>query len=443
VILSVAVAAIVVCSLFAGAAQVPALVRLNGRSGTPMAFPAMTITIAACLISGTSFRPNVIIVQLVILVALLFAALGLLHVGHTSNSDGFIKRPIVVFFPAFLSLIVLVLNAGFNYELPIFQLFGRFISLVALVFIGCIVRFGDLNLERVLRTFVLAYFTLIASSLLADEVWRSCDVFKCGVFGAIFQGPFQSENLLGQLTVVAIALLLYLPGRFSRVGGLACCLLILVATESRTSQIAAAALCLVYFGLWTVERLSRGASGSAQGLHARAVDWQRLLRFCVTGVLLLSITGTGLYLLWNSDYTDFSNRGGTWIRGIAALEGSFVFGLGIDRWAVLQDYGLVPQLYPHSEYLLMLFSAGAVGVLLLFFFLVVASWRLSASDSGLYVFGSSYILLFSVFGLTEVTWNPVTLDVGLVMILPLILVLGESAAGQRGTVSQSIASVKG
>ncbi len=85
---------------------------------------------------------------------------------------------------------------------------------------------------------------------------------------------------------------------------------------------------------------------------------------------ILAIFGIALTLLFTATPSTLSNRGNIWTSALAALEGQYAFGLGLDRWEPLTQLGYLPEHFPHNGYLLILFSGGVVALLLFFAFLV-------------------------------------------------------------------------
>lgn len=102
---------------------------------------------------------------------------------------------------------------------------------------------------------------------------------------------------------------------------------------------------------------------------------------------------------------------------MTALGNSWVTGLGLDRWSFLQSIGLLPPLFPHSEYLLLLFGGGIVAVLLLQLSFAYALKFASRDD---FPFAASYVIFLAILGLTEAYWNPMAFDGHTLLLLPIM-----------------------
>ena len=116
----------------------------------------------------------------------------------------------------------------------------------------------------------------------------------------------------------------------------------------------------------------------------------------------------GVLLLFSANRSTFSNRGNVWLDAVAQLRGNMDLGLGLDRWYTLQKLGALPQHFPHSQYLLLLFSGGWLAFGL--HSLLMASWvRLGSTHPG-GAWRIALIFAYATTGLTEVIWNPLTID---------------------------------
>lgn len=262
--------------------------------------------------------------------------------------------------------------------------------------------------------------TLLGGSVLAGPLvatsWRECDKFKCGYVGALYTGPFPSENYLAMLAAFTLATVaLGLSGRL-RVFAATLCAVTIVATGSRAGMAVGAAVLLgaLVFG-WRRHRTS------ATGRAARApVRRSMLLPLVVIGV----IAYFGISLAMNASGADFSNRGRVWLYVLNVLAGHELFGVGGSSYEVFQDSGDVSRHFPHSQYLFLLFSGGYVLVALYVVWLAsilrahVRRWGLIAAAAPLAV---------AVNGLTEITWNPVAID-GLVWVALALTLLSTAPA---------------
>lgn len=319
------------------------------------------------------------------------------------------------FLPATVALVMALVNAVANPELPLEQSIGRFLAVSILVLAGLLACCGKLTVSDVGRIFTSSFLLILVAAPFVGENWRSCDIFKCGPFDAIYTGPFSSENGLAIYACVAFLFSLRLWKASSLLLTLAPICLTLYATESRTSQLA---LVLAVVGwmshrIWTkvLGQQRSGPSSFAESGQARGALFYTLV---VATIFII-----GYYLVLNAEPALFSNRGMIWIRGMAALDDSWWSGLGLDRWSYLQAVGILPPLFPHSEYLLVLFGGGLVSAILLFTVhstSLVAASR-TVSDMGLAI---GYNVFLAVLGLTEAYWNPIAFDGHTLLVLPLI-----------------------
>jgi len=173
--------------------------------------------------------------------------------------------------------------------------------------------------------------------------------------------------------------------------------LVLVATESRTSQIATVVAFIIYFIL----RRSKSAdlSGSQYG------SWKRILAILAS----VGFIALALYFVLTSTDSSFSNRGTIWTQALALIEARPLFGLGISQWVTSQSVGLLPDYFPHSLYVYLLFAGGwiAVGI---FSILVIAFLKQDSPRSFSMQGRASLMAVLLVAGIGEVVWNPTSLD---------------------------------
>ena len=246
-----------------------------------------------------------------------------------------------------------------------------------------------------------------------SEPWRACDLFKCGVYGALLRGPFASENQLGMLAGVVVILLAATPRSTWRMPGLVLAAAVLSATSSRTSMIA-----LGLAGVFWLVSGSRGLGRKPRLLSGAYV------------VAILAIEVVSAVLISSAAQATLSNRGRIWTRAMEALDGPTWQGLGLDRWSVLQDAGLLPPLFPHSQLLLVYFSGGVVAGALYLAFLL-SPLRLPGGDGRRTAM--TYGVYLAVVGLAEVWWNPLTIDLHVAVLAPfLALTTIHGATTQRG-----------
>ncbi|MFF3865525.1 O-antigen ligase family protein [Micromonospora sp. NPDC001898] len=241
---------------------------------------------------------------------------------------------------------------------------------------------------------VLAVLT-IPTALTGSAAWRSCTagkLEKCSAAGALFKSFFDSENyiaLIASFTLVAAVCALR---RAELAATTVFCLLIIVATGSRTSYLALAAAGAWLLGSFLLERRRRYVR-----IH---------LAGCVA--LVLASVGVATYLMWTASRTTLSNRGNIWIVAREHLADATATGIGVSKWYRLQDAGDAPTHFFHSGYVLVVFAGG---------FVALAVWALWATallhgrvDDGRAFTAKAPVVLLLVYSLTEVVWNPLSVD---------------------------------
>lgn len=222
-----------------------------------------------------------------------------------------------------------------------------------------------------------------------------CTQFKCGPFGALFAGPFTSENYFARLACVVLLCAFFNTNTRAKWLIVLTASFVLYATGSRTSQIALAAA-LLAAAVWVL-----------LGLHERS------MRQVVGLVLPAGVLGVGLYLVYTAGPADFSNRGFIWTLGRTALSADWLSGKGIDTWTPQ----VLERNYMHSQALLLLYSAGVVA-LVLYAVVIGGVIRSISSESGPFKFAMAVLIL--ILGLTEIVWNPAAVDGTVLLILPLL-----------------------
>jgi hypothetical protein len=230
--------------------------------------------------------------------------------------------------------------------------------------------------------------------VIGPSPWRPCDQFKCSVLHGLFRGPFPSENFLALIATMTLAWTLTTVRGRTRIWGCALCAATVVATGSRTALIVSAVAVL--------------------GPYAAAMFWPPIrtaMRELPWGVAIGLPTATaaiGVYLLEHSSASDFSNRGQVWLQALRMVSGHHLVGVGSSSYSVFQQQGLVSYHFTHSEYLMLLF-AGGYGAIVLFALWVALVMRAVArnADSPL---AAVPIAAYVIYGLTEVSWNPLAFD---------------------------------
>ena len=304
-------------------------------------------------------------------------------------------------FHAFLLAVVMVSVNVLEYpDISVARAFGRFAP--ALIWLLLTLQPARTRTPPLVASNSIAFAFGLACMLTASTPapWRECTQFKCGPFGALLGGPFASENYFAQ--IAAVALLVCFGMRHAHVALASCgalsAMIVLYASSSRTSQIALG-VALISWYLWSRR--------SVRFLSAKPL---------VAAVLPFSTVILGIVLVYRATPTDFSNRGYIWTLGRTALADRWWSGLGIDSWTptVLQ------RNFMHSQALLLLYSAGVLGVFLYALVMRAVIRRLVDTRDGL---GFAIVVLALILGLTEIVWNPVALD-GSAFIATAILMAG-------------------
>ncbi|EID15462.1 O-antigen ligase family protein [Mycolicibacterium phlei] len=244
-----------------------------------------------------------------------------------------------------------------------------------------------------------ALMTLSAIALMVPfmtEAFQPCTAFKCGIAGSILEGPYSSGNFLGLGFAIlgGLVMLTSLPLP-SKMMVLTFAGVALIATVSRTSAIALAIAVVTYL-LAGVLTNHRAPSKLMAGITAI--------------VVVVVPTVMGVRLIYTSGDDALSNRGRVWTLGRLAIEESPFTGAGVDAWAYMQETGEVSSRhFTHSLYLFLLFSGGAIA--LIFFVATMArlvyngivNWESIGK-------GTVLPIVFLICGMTEGTWNPLTVD---------------------------------
>lgn len=293
-----------------------------------------------------------------------------------------------LFLPSLLVEVLFVTNALGNSTDGWYSLLLRAAPVFYWAALALLLSTSTIDLRLILASAVLALSSVAMLTPLTGNPTRPCDQFKCGVFGYIYTGPFISENYLAKIASIVLILAITIKaGKLSMLGAALGAVLVLAAT-SRTaglSLIVAVIACLVA---------------------------PRLVKSLRRGVVLVSIlanAGVSWYIVETASATDFSNRGYIWQLTKQAIGDNFGLGLGIDRWAQLQDVGALPQNFPHNQLLLLLFAGGIVACVLYVGILLSFVGPLTATSEAVGP-GTGLLTYIGVSGLTEVMWNASTID---------------------------------
>lgn len=256
---------------------------------------------------------------------------------------------------------------------------------------------------------------LLLFSLSGRGVWRSCDIFKCGPAGAIYTGGFASENYLGQVAALSLLLTVTFALRL-RLSLVGLPLAVLAASNSRTALAATAVAVLV---------------GSLAYLYARAV---RHRSGSVAWTIALGGTLGSVLVLFSATPADFSNRGAVWLQALVSMEERWLFGRGLDAWAVLQSQGELAQHFMHSQALFVGFSGGLMGLVLYATLLAVGMNTALHAPAPMYALAVALGVLLVGLGVLEVVWNPLAVDGQTLLILPFFALMAQRAVSEIANV---------
>lgn len=299
-----------------------------------------------------------------------------------------------------LSTTTLLVNLVRNPLAPPLEVYSRALAPVFWVLVTLVVLLGGLS-----RT---GFVTGAAGALAALGVLMpvfpapvgACLVDKCSVFGILLQGPYASENYLSVVAGSVLFLVLGLRRDELMVLAALTAGTTLLAAGGRGSLLAAGlglAVAVVLTTAWARDRVLRLGTG-----RRRSVALLTTVAFALVALTLMLRANT----------SDFSRRGNVWRRGLDALTEKWVFGAGLSRWDGYEGVAAVSHHYPHSQYLLMLFSGGLVGLglytVLMAAVLSSALTLSTRSTAGAWLVGHVAFLL--TVGLVEVVFNPLSLD---------------------------------
>ena len=382
-----------------------------------------TVFAMLVILVGIFYHSELVVANSLVQVAIVIGSVVVVFmvaVGPKSWRSGRDRRSTEALILVFVLWVVLfVVNIHQNYALGEGPLLGRFLpgvfclTLVALWVMGGVSR-------HLLTTVLVLSLGLISIMLpVIPAPYRGCDQFKCGVLGALLTGPFSSENYLGIVAATALILLVGTRSSAFRWPAIALCVALLVATGARSSQLAVALSLLVMFILGI-------GSPKAETLRRRVrrAAW----------LLPAGASAIGIWLIVRAEPDSLSNRGAVWVRAREALVGNELFGLGISRWAGYGSLREISHHFPHSQYLLVLFSGGVVGLAIFLFAISkgMLSGENTLTDARVRVGYATVLLLI---GLSEIVMNVMTVDGLSWILLPLVAFGGRQRDVERAGMS--------
>ena len=273
---------------------------------------------------------------------------------------------------------------------------------VALVLFLITQRYRPVRLLHFYSAALTTVVAIVATIPLSADSFSSCSDFKCNVIGALLHGPFPSENSLG--FAAATCAVLYL----------------LAVPKSRRTALVPVFLCATVYASYSRTSLTGlGAVIALAAVHRLLIPAPsrrrpRLLAHLVAAGCSVIPLVIGMVLVYNADRGAFSQRGRIWALGRTAASESPLAGRGLDSWSALAHSGYFGrgfELYPHSEYLLIYFSGGAVG-LFLFSLAIYRITFVAIKAQNSVTRGAMLPLFFVTAAITESVWNPLSVDLG-------------------------------
>ncbi|MCG5460140.1 O-antigen ligase family protein [Micromonospora sp. MED01] len=249
---------------------------------------------------------------------------------------------------------------------------------------------------------VLALLTI--PTAVYEQSWRLCTggkLEKCSVAGALFKSFYNSENYVAMLASFTLVAAFCAMRRSELVVTTSFCLLVIVATGSRTSYLAVGAVCAWVLAALLVQRLRPSLQ----------------IPFAICVAFVIGALTAATYLTWSASKTTLSNRGNIWVAAREYLNGREAVGVGVSKWFHLQDIGAAPTHFFHSGYVLVIFSGGLVALTL--FGLWAATLMHRGVEDGQAFTAKAPLVLLIVYSFTEVVWNPLSVD-GLTWIVVLL-----------------------
>jgi hypothetical protein len=361
--------------------------------------PAAGLVVVGILVAGgvfgdSTFSPEGVVVQAGVALAFLYAAAVLFLTRRRAE-----MRPAPRGWQLLLAVWVwlLAVDLAHGAVQGLTATTGRFLSGIVLFTGVYLLRWRGISIRTIAITVIYTFAVASITVIVAINPWRGCDQFKCGALGALLTGPFASENYFGILAAWSCLFGLTLFTGTLRWLTVALGALVLIATGARTSMIALLAAVVMYVA----------AMRFRDNLMTRKMDQTRLCRPLVLIAIGLTF-GVALWLLFTATPETLSNRGNVWVSALAALRGSFTFGLGLDRWEPLTQLGVLPEHFPHNGYLLLLFSGGSIALVLFGVLMTTLLGRHEGARDA--VARLAFAELFLLTSITEVVWNPLAVD---------------------------------
>lgn len=246
------------------------------------------------------------------------------------------------------------------------------------------------------RIFALSLAISLIVGAVVDLEWIPCRAGKCSVSGELYRGIFPSENTPALFAAVAIAYAWAAgPHRYRR-SSMVLLTTVVLATGARTALVALplAGLAAAAVSIAFVRR-NRSRTRYLHKASASAV--------AVVGA-------AALWMMITATPEAFSRRGSVWLaaRSLGAL--SDPTGPGLARWQVARDLSAVPDHGAHSQYVHQLLGGGLLALVMYLGALYLLGRRIAGASRGDVRRQLIPLYFMAVVGLTEVVWNPATVD---------------------------------
>lgn len=234
-----------------------------------------------------------------------------------------------------------------------------------------------------LRSDMMAIATTIALSLVVSFVLTFVGGAPGFVQGNRYQGLFQNPNTVGQMAVVAFALLLSSPaGSFRLVKASLGAVLIsgVILSGSRTAFAGLLVIALVFtVRLFSRKRLAPVAVLGFLAVAASALLYGLLAPQSVDAAVASLTQQTRVSSSSNSGYSPLSGREDLWLRGVDSFRKEPLTGHGLNSSRFVIDpldrteMGVTQQ--AHNSYLEVLIDLGVVGGVIFGALIFVIVWR--------------------------------------------------------------------
>ncbi|MCP4959176.1 MAG: hypothetical protein GY925_07890 [Actinomycetia bacterium] len=250
---------------------------------------------------------------------------------------------------------------------------------------------------------------VIAGSSELSQGWIDCRADKCSVFGSLYQGVFENGNAISLIALAGLALVPRTRARLPAVVLAAGFVFLLLASGARTSLVGLALGAITSLAIaWTSVRTRDSM------LRPRPLIVFGLVTAVAVGGLLLAARAT--------DPNYLSGRGRLWIAARESDELFSVFGAGSDAWERILEVQGLPDLSTHSQYVLLAVAGGAIAVGLFVLGMGVTIASIEAPDRRDLALTMLPAVSWLFVGLTEVAWNPATVNVHTSLFLLMVLV---------------------